>query len=133
MRIGELAAEAGVHVSTVRYYERQGLMPKPVTRESGYREYSELDLERLKLIVAAKRQRFPLSLIQVCLSALEQEEPCQEIATIVKGRVIALDKEIADLQELRIRLSSQLRAWELGTLPKAQCLCSILQTDALGA
>src|SRR5688500_15986163 len=60
VRIGELARLAGTSVSTVRFYEAQGLMPKPETRDSGYREYENRDLERLGLILAAKRQRFPL-------------------------------------------------------------------------
>lgn len=71
MRIGELAKKAGVSVSSVRFYESQGLMPKPDTQESGYREYGENELHRLLLIVAAKRQRFPLGLIRTVLSALD--------------------------------------------------------------
>jgi MerR family transcriptional regulator, copper efflux regulator len=71
MRIGDLARAAGVSVSTVRFYEAQGLLPKPETRESGYREYGDRDLQRLRLIVASKRQRFPLKLIRTCLDALE--------------------------------------------------------------
>lgn len=71
MRIGDLAKAAAISVSTVRFYEGQGLMPKPETLESGYREYAAADLERLRLIVAAKRQRFPLKLIRTALDALE--------------------------------------------------------------
>jgi MerR family copper efflux transcriptional regulator len=131
MKISELAKNAGVGVSTVRFYEREGLLPKPETRVgSGYREYTSKDLDRLRLIVAAKRQRFPLALIKTCLAALEQEEPCQEIAGLVEGRIRDIDRELADLQNLRLHLAAQLRAWKLGTLPKAQCLCSILETDA---
>lgn len=65
MRIGELAQQAGISVSAVRYYEAQGLMPRPQTRESGYRDYTAGDLERLRLIVAAKPLRFPLRLIRL--------------------------------------------------------------------
>lgn len=130
MKIGEMAKLAGVHVSTVRFYERQGIMPKPETRESGYREYAEVDLDRLRLIVAAKRQRFPLSVVRRCLDALDRDEPCTEIADIVEGQVKTLDKQIEDLQNLRTTLKGQLNAWKSGTLPKAECLCAILQTDA---
>jgi hypothetical protein len=41
VKVGELAKQAGISVSTVRFYEAQGLMPKPRTRESGYREYEQ--------------------------------------------------------------------------------------------
>lgn len=132
MKIGELAKRAGVSVSTVRFYERQGLMPKPETRESGYREYANGDLDRLRLIVAAKRQRFPLRLIEVMLHAVEgNEEPCIEIASVVRSRLETIAHEIRELQNLHARLKTQLDAWERDSLPKTECLCAILQTDAL--
>lgn len=132
MRIGELAKESGISVSTVRFYEVQGLMPKPLTRESGYREYRSEDLERLRLIIAAKRQGFPLKLIRTALNALDQDsEPCAEIASLVKDRIKTIGREILDLQRLQAHLQGQLMAWERGTLPKAECLCAILQTNAL--
>lgn len=131
MKIGELAREAGISVSTLRFYEAQGLMPKPQTRESGYREYEGKDLDRLRLILAAKRQRFPLGLIRTILSALDQEpEPCAEVATLVRERIKIIGREIRDLQRLQSHLSGQLKAWERGELPIAQCLCAILETDA---
>ena len=131
MKIGELAKRAGVQISAVRYYEREGILPKPETRESGYREYSESDLRRLKFVAAAKEQRFSLALIKLCLEAFdEQDEPCKQVAEIVSDRIRALDKEIADLQGVRNRLVGQLSAWKRGNLPQAQCLCAILETDA---
>lgn len=134
MRIGELAKTAGISVSTVRFYEGQGLMPKPPTLESGYRKYEPEDLMRLRLIVSAKRQRFPLSLIRTVLSAFESDpEPCAEIAQIVRERITTIGREIRDLQRLERHLAAQLGAWERGTLPKADCLCAILETDALKA
>ena len=45
MRIGHLAGKAGVAVDTVRYYERQGLLPQPLRRPSGYRDYGDDDLQ----------------------------------------------------------------------------------------
>lgn len=107
-------------------------MPKPATRDSGYREYSETDLEKLRLIVAAKRQRFPLKLIRTVLDAFgEKPDPCAEIATLVRGRIAAIDEEVRELQALQTHLHAQLSAWEQGTLPKSDCLCAILQTNAL--
>ena len=43
MQIGELAKRAGVAIDTVRYYEREGLVPKPLRQRSGYRRYEEDD------------------------------------------------------------------------------------------
>ena len=132
MKIGELAKGAGISVSAIRFYERQGLMPRPTRRESGYREYSEADLDRLRLIVAAKKRRFPLSIIRLSLDAVDgADEPCSEIARIVETRLKEIELEINDLSNLRDHLHAQLRAWRAGSLPAAECLCAILQTDAL--
>jgi DNA-binding transcriptional MerR regulator len=49
MQIGEMAKTGGVSVQTVRFYERQGLLPDPERKDSGYREYGEADLKRLLL------------------------------------------------------------------------------------
>ncbi|MCH8275516.1 MAG: MerR family transcriptional regulator [Armatimonadetes bacterium] len=132
MKIGELAEQAGISVSTIRFYERQGLMPEPNRRESGYREYAETDVDRLRLIVAAKKRRFPLSIIRLCLDAVDgADEPCGEIARIVETRLKEIEQEITDLSTLRGHLRAQLQAWRAGSLPAADCLCAILQTDAL--
>jgi MerR family copper efflux transcriptional regulator len=56
MTIGRLAKEAGVNIDTIRYYERNGLIPKPVRRSSGYREYETADVRRLRFIVRARPQ-----------------------------------------------------------------------------
>ena len=54
MQIGQLARQAGVAIDTVRYYERQGLLPPPQRRASGYRDYDARDSARLRFIRRAK-------------------------------------------------------------------------------
>jgi DNA-binding transcriptional MerR regulator len=50
LRVGEVAARAGVHRETLRYYERRGLIPPPPRRISGYRAYPPETVERVRLI-----------------------------------------------------------------------------------
>ena len=61
MNIGHLAELAGVNVDTVRYYERQGLLPPAARTGSGYRQYDEPDLERLRFIRRSKELGFTLA------------------------------------------------------------------------
>lgn len=49
MKIGEVAAAAGVTVDTIRFYERRGVLPEPARRPSGYREYPAEIVERIRL------------------------------------------------------------------------------------
>ena len=60
MKIGELAKQAGVGIDTVRYYEREGVLPPPKREGSGYRHYNGNDLARLQFIRRAKTLGFSL-------------------------------------------------------------------------
>ena len=60
MKIGELAKRADVPIDTVRYYEREGLIPPPIRRASGYRDYVDADVDRLRFMRRAKGLGFTL-------------------------------------------------------------------------
>jgi len=60
MRIGELAKSAGVNVQTLRFYEREGLIPEPARTQSGYRDYARRDLARLTFIRSCQEIGFTL-------------------------------------------------------------------------
>lgn len=61
MRIGQLAKAAGVHPQTLRFYEREGLLPKALRTHSGYRDYAKSDLERLRFVRACQELGFTLA------------------------------------------------------------------------
>lgn len=128
MKIGELSKRTGLSVSAIRFYERQGLLCEPERRESGYREYADADVQRVRLIAVARKQRFSLKIIRLCLDALEgAQEPCREVAAMVRQRLTALDSEIEELSNLRGTLNLRLQAFENGSLEKGECLCAILE------
>ena len=68
MKIGELAKRAEVPIDTVRYYEREGLIPPPLRRASGYRDYLDADVDRLRFMRRAKGLGFTLHEIRELLS-----------------------------------------------------------------
>jgi MerR family copper efflux transcriptional regulator len=55
MTIGRLAKAAGVNIDTIRYYERNGLIPEPSRRLSGYREYGATDIAKIKELQRVRR------------------------------------------------------------------------------
>jgi len=71
MRIGELSARAGVNVQTVRFYEREKLLRKPVRTASGYRTFEEADLERVRFIKDSQQLGFSLKEIKELLEIHE--------------------------------------------------------------
>jgi DNA-binding transcriptional MerR regulator len=68
MKIGELAHRAKVGIDTVRYYERQGLLPAPLRQASGYRCYEPGDVGRLRFVRRAKALGFTLAEIRELLA-----------------------------------------------------------------
>jgi DNA-binding transcriptional MerR regulator len=102
VKIGQVAAEAGVTVDTVRFYERRGVLPAPRRRPSGYREYEQTTVERIR--VARDLQRLGLSLDEV-IAALhdhdtgttDREEQLARLEAVVER----IDTRITDLQATR--------------------------------
>ena len=96
--IGNLAREAGVGVETVRYYERRGLLERPVRRGSGYREYSDADVARLRFIRRAKALGFTLAEIRELLPA--SDNGCAD------GVLVAARSKLAQVEADRVELDA---------------------------
>ena len=105
MKIGELAKLAGVAIDTVRYYERQGLLPPPPRHGSGYRRYEQEDVSRLRFIRRAKALGFTLEEIASLLElSARRHEDMAELKQAAESRLQALDLRIADLERVRAGL-----------------------------
>ena len=103
MTIGELAKAAGVNVQTVRYYEREGLLPKPHRwRDSNYRDFDDDALTRLRFIRSAKDLGFTLREISELLDLrILPGESCEEVKTLLGQKLADLEIRLADMRRLR--------------------------------
>ena len=104
MKIGELARKAGVGVETVRFYEREGLLPEPPRRDSGYREYPAESLVRLRFIRHAKALGFSLPETQELLSLRYSETPCGDIQERIEGKIEDVRQKISSLKRIEAML-----------------------------
>jgi DNA-binding transcriptional MerR regulator len=100
MTIGQLAAAAAVGVETVRYYEREGILPKPVRSQSGYRQYTSDDLWRLNFIRRGKALGFSLREIAELLGLGEQRSVA-EVRRITEARLERVNEDLTNLQHRR--------------------------------
>jgi len=135
MQIGELARRANVTVQTVRFYERQGLLPEPERKESGYRVYGEKELERLLFIRQAQALGFSLNEIKVILQMRGQGEcPCGEVLIMAKKHLAAVDNQIRRLTKFRNELGQAVKKWERSGLPtlSAEAFCTLIQNANTG-
>lgn len=103
MTIGELANKAGVNVQTIRYYEREGVLPVPHRwPDSGYRDYDEEALAQLRFIRSAKDLGFTLREIKELLDMrILRGESCAKVRQMLAGKIADIDRRQRDLKRLR--------------------------------
>ena len=106
MKIGELAKKAGCQVETVRYYEREGLLPAPARSEGNYRLYGAPHLERLVFIRNCRTLDMTLEEIQRLLALRDlPHESCAGINSLVDEHIEHVQARIDSLQALRAQLT----------------------------
>lgn len=84
MRIGEVGAATGVSAQTIRFYERQGLLPATLRHGNGYRDYDDTAVARLRFIRTAQTAGLTLSEIQGIIAVRDGgETPCGHVAALL--------------------------------------------------
>lgn len=101
LNIGKLAAKAGVGIDTVRFYERNGLLPKPDRTASGYRLYGPDEAARLQFIRRAKTLGFTLEEIRELLALNDGSGRRSSVRGITERRLADIEEKLAELQRLR--------------------------------
>ncbi|MCC6574771.1 MAG: heavy metal-responsive transcriptional regulator [Planctomycetes bacterium] len=105
MTVSKLATAAGVHIETVRFYEREGLLPKPERTSGGHRLYSEHDAERLRFIQRSKDVGFTLKEIHELLFLRDSNiATCGDISEVAARKLAEIEGKIALLHQMRNHL-----------------------------
>ena len=105
MKIGELARLAGTNVETIRYYERDGLLPVPARSEGNYRIYRETHVQRLSFIRRCRSLDMTLDEIRVLLHFKESpQENCADVNRLLDRHIGHVAQRMQELQELESQL-----------------------------
>lgn len=102
--IARLAAAAGVHVETVRYYQRRRLVPEPPRPAGGIRRYTEDDAGRLRFIKRAQATGFTLNEIAQLLT-LRIHGSCRSTRALAAAKLDVVDRRIGEMRRLRRELA----------------------------
>ena len=114
MRIGELATHACVHIQTLRYYERRGLLLAPARLASGYRVYGPEALQRVRFVKRAQELGFTLQEIGDLLKLWkESAKSCRAVELRARDTLGRIEKKIADLKRMRRGLGRYVAACEM--------------------
>ena len=116
MLIGKLAAETGVHIETIRYYERVGLVTAPPRTAGGHRVYDKLHVQRLAFIRRSRELGFSLNDIRALLELASRTNlACAEAKDITLRQLAEVRGKIASLKKLERALGQMSGACRPGS------------------
>lgn len=124
MKIGEAAQASGLSAKQVRDYEKAGLLAAVARSPSGYRDYAEADVARLRFIRHAREVGFSLEQIAALLALHDDPARCSSaVKRLTATHIQELDARIASLETMR----DTLRQWHDACAGDAHAECSILK------
>lgn len=102
LTIGTVAKRAGVPIDTIRYYEREGLLPEPLRTASGYRSYGHGTVAQLRFISRGKALGFTLEEIRELLAlSTDRQRGVKAVKKRAQERLASIEARIAELQRVR--------------------------------
>jgi DNA-binding transcriptional MerR regulator len=132
---GDLARATGNTIRTIRFYEEEGLLAPTVVSDGGHRRYTDVDLERLRLISDLRELGLSLGEIR---SILELRSGCQNAAEfairfqqVLAGHLEQAQRRLERLRRVKKELFDALAAIQerLSSAGVAQCACSIAEAE----
>ena len=129
--IGKASEQSGVNIETIRYYEREGIVPKPGRSAGGRRLYSSDEIAKLRFVRRCRDLGFPISNIQTFCSLTPQyDRSCGEVRTMAENHLGEINAKIENLMRLREALLSLSKNCDDGT---ADCpMLDALMKDGFG-
>jgi DNA-binding transcriptional MerR regulator len=125
--IGELGRATGTKVTTIRFYEEQGLLHEPQRSASGRRRYGDSDRQRLAFIRRSRSLGFPIDAVRELLALSDDASTsCTAVDTIARAHLADIDQKIADLKAMHTELDRVIGSCRQGTIAD----CKIIETLA---
>lgn len=121
MKIGELSAASATAIETIRYYEREGLVPSPARTQGNFRIYEVPHLERLQFIRYCRGLDMSLDEVRALLKFKDAPaESCGDVNDLLDEHIGHVSRRIRELRTLERQLK-ELRQRCCGDRPAQQC------------
>lgn len=132
IQIGKVAAQTGLTVDAIRFYEKQRLLERPPRSEGGFRLFSAQDIQRIQFIRRAQQLGFSLPEIRE-LMALQRDgaKACSHVRHLLRAKVACVHEKIRELEILGAQLTRSLRECERNLKSAGNCDrddCPVLET-----
>ena len=127
MQIGVVAKKIGLSVDAIRFYERNGLLPRPPRTAGGFRRYAENDVETLAFVRRVQGLGFKLTEIRGLLRLRGNRlQPCGPVQRQLEEKLTDVQRKLSDLHKLEHELRVALRSCNK-ELRKRDAHCPILR------
>lgn len=128
MQIGEVAQSTGLSIDTIRFYEKQALIPAAKRSSGGYRVYDERNVERLLFIGRAQGLGFSLQEIRELL-LIESSEgaPCSHVQDLLAAKTIQVREKIVGLRKIQARLAKAQKQCTAALTKSCSAECPVLE------
>lgn len=104
--IGKASQLSGVGIETIRYYEREGITPKPDRTVAGRRDYDSQSITKLRFVKRCRELGFPIADIKILLNLSHSDsKTCQEAGAIGVSNLEQVRSKIADLKRMEMALA----------------------------
>lgn len=119
--IGDLARLAGVKSDSVRFYERNGLLPNPSRGPNGYRVYTPATLAQLRFIKKAQSLGFSLAEIKRILRLRGRSDCCRSVVSMAEATLEETERKLREIRRFATGLRKNLNLWERELGRNAKC------------
>jgi MerR family mercuric resistance operon transcriptional regulator len=124
MRRGELAQRSGCNIETVRFYEKQALLPGPPRSAGGHCDYAPEHLKRLTFIRRSRELGFTLKEVRSLLTLVDGSDwTCAEVRAMTLEHLAGVQSKIADLERIARILEDVAAHCDGGAVPQ----CPIIE------
>lgn len=111
--IGEAARLTGINIETIRYYEREGIVPMPLRTDSGRRQYDDQKIVTLRFVKRCRELDFPIADIRALLMLSQGHNPvCLQVKKISETHLGSVRAKIKDLRQLEVALKELIKRCE---------------------
>lgn len=127
--VGELAKKAGVDPWTVRYYEKEHLIPVAPRSASHYRLYPPEIIDVIRFIKTAQGLGLTLEEIKKVIEAKRLKgKPCEHVVELLETKTSDLHRKIKEMGKLKKTIGGLLRNWKKVRNRKMTCICEIIES-----
>ena len=134
MRVNQVAKLLSVTPDTVRFYTRIKLLQPSKSSSTGYREYFEKDVNRLRFVLSSRQLGFSVSDIkQILAEADDEKSPCMTVRRLIDQRLHETEQRFLEMFELRKRMSQAVLEWnnKPDKAPTDQTICHLIEGFSL--